>query len=478
MFFITLILMVMSREKTNVFDESEYLKHSKEHSLRTSIKEGCAQAAGVNMSSGFLTPFLLAIGGNSFHVGLLNSLNGLADPVGEIAGSKMMNHHSRKKLWMHAKAWIVLLQIPTILLAYFYWKGIVTNILPWMMILLWGVLIPAIYGAGYVSWLSWLGDLVPAERRGEFFSKRNRIIGIVGLVTFFIAGFVLDLFKTRGYVLLGFTILFLTAMIFRSMSVYYNSKMFNPYFRVKKQSYFSFISFLKRYDNYGKFTVFQSVFTFAMMLSAPFFAVYMLEDLKFGYTTYTIVSLSSTIFYLIFSPIAGKFSDKYGNIKLIYFGALLFPLVPLLWMVFTNPIALIFIPGLISGLANATFAIGTTDFSYDSTGNEKRGLCFAYSALLVGMGILVGSFVGGFFVEYLPITFMKPLFFVFVVSSVLMILSVLYFLPKIKEQRSVSRIRGLHLEITHPVKTVHSFVVWMRQLSHWQPHLMGKSGKK
>ena len=80
------------------FNESEYLKHSKEHALRTSMKEGCTQSIGVNMSSGFLTPLLLAIGGNSFHVGLLNSLNGLADPAGEITGSKMMEKHSRKKL--------------------------------------------------------------------------------------------------------------------------------------------------------------------------------------------------------------------------------------------------------------------------------------------------------------------------------------------------------------------------------------------
>src|SRR3990167_9669142 len=115
-------------------EESAYLKHSKEHALKTSMKEGSTQSIGVNMSSGFLTPLLLAIGGNSFHVGLLNSLNGLADPAGEIIGSKLMENHSRKKLWMHAKLWIVLLQIPIILLAYFFWKGMLTPALPWIMI--------------------------------------------------------------------------------------------------------------------------------------------------------------------------------------------------------------------------------------------------------------------------------------------------------------------------------------------------------
>ncbi len=156
----------------------------------------------------------------------------------------------------------------------------------------------------------------------------------------------------------------------------------------------------------------------------------------------------------------------------------MFPLVPLLWMTFTSPVALIFIPGIVSGLANAAFAIGTTDFSYDSTSQEKRGVCFSYSALLMGLGTLIGSSIGGWLVEYLPSTSMNPLFFVFVISSAFMFISALFFLPQIKEYRQVSRIRGLHLEVTHPVKTIHSFIVWARQLSHWQPHLMGKSGKK
>jgi MFS family permease len=297
------------------------------------------------------------------------------------------------------------------------------------------------------------------------------------LISFFIAGFLLDLFKTKGYVLLGFAVLFGLAITFRLASVYYTSKIFNPYFRVNKQSYFSFFSFLKRYDNYGKFSVFQAFFFFAMMLSAPFFAVRMLDELNFSYLTYTVVSLSPTIFYLLFTPIIGKFSDRYGNLKLIYIGSFLFPLIPLLWVVLESPVLLILIPGLVSGLANAAFVIGTTDFSYNSTSQQKRGYCFAYTALLIGLGILIGSFVGGWIVEYLPIKFVNPMFFSFILSSAFMIFTSLYFLPKLREESS-TRVRGLHFDVHHPVKTFNSTVIWLKQLSHWQPHLMNKAGKK
>lgn len=449
--------------------ESKYLAHSKEHALRMSLKEGCHQSIGVNMSSGFLTPLLLALGGNSFHVGLMTSLNGLFDPSGEIYGSRLMEKHSRKKLWMHAKFWIVLLQIPTLALIYFAFSGRFENVLPWALIALWGVIIPFVYGAGYVSWLSWLGDLVPEERKGKFFASRNRIIGVVGLVTLIVSGFILDLFKTKGYVLLGFTFLFALAVVFRMFSVHYTNKIFNPYFRVKKQSYFSLLSFLKRYDNFGKFTVFQFFFYFSMMLSAPFFAVRMLDDLNFGYMTYTIVSISSTIFYLLFAPLAGKFSDKYGNLKLMYFGAFLFPIVPLLWMFFSNPIALIFIPGVVSGLANAGFVIGTTSFTYNATSAQKRARCFAYSALLVGMGTLVGSFVGGAIIEYLPLNF-NPMFFAFIISSILMMIFSLYFLPKLTEGYR-TKFEPFHLDVLKPGKGFNSAVIWVKSFAHWHPHI-------
>lgn len=464
-------------DKGEVFEESKYLMHSKEHALRKSMAEGCTQSIGVNMSSGFLTPLLLAIGGNSFHVGLLTAFNGLADPAGEITGSKMMEKHSRKKLWMNAKMWVVFLQLPIIALIYLYWKGMLANVLPWVMIALWGILIPFIYGAGYVSWLSWLGDIVPTERKGKFFASRNRITGIVGLLTFLAAGFILDLFKTRGYVLLGFTALFTFAIIFRLASVYYTSKIFNPYFRVKKKSYFSFLSFVKRYDNYGKFAFFQAFFFFAIMLSAPFFAVRMLNELNFSYITYTIVSLSSTLFYLLFAPFAGKFSDRYGNLKLIYFGALVFPIVPILWMFLESPLALILIPGLVSGLANAAFVIGTTDFSYNAASPQKRGFCFAYTALLVGFGTLLGSFIGGWVVEYSNIEFMSPMLFAFLLSSVTMVVVALYFLPKLKEGDNIN-FDGLHLDVTKPVKSFNAVFMGIKQLSHWMPHIFDKKGKK
>ena len=459
----------MGRKKEEiVIEDSPYVQHSKKHALGISVVEGSAVSIATNVSWSFATPFMLALGGNSFHVGLFSAISGLVDPFGRLKGSKLMEKYSRKKLVLIGKALVILSYFLSIFLIYFFFKNWFVLYLPLILILFLAVLNPFASGVGHVAWFSWMGDLVPAKIRGKYFAKRNRVTGFAGLIAFISAAFLLDFFKTRGYVLFGFSVLFGISILFRLAARYLIGKQFNPQFRVKRGYYFSFLDFVKRYDNYGKFAFFQAVFYFSVMVSSPFFAVYMLEDLGFSYVMFTTVIMSSTFFYLIFVPLAGKFSDKYGNVKLLYVAAILFPLVPVLWIFLKNPIALILLPGLISGIANSAYILGVTNFSYDAAPPQKRGLCLAYTSILIGVGILAGSLLGGVLIQYLPMLFgfVKPIFFVFALSALLMIMTSLFFLPQIKEERGTERMRGLRVDFAHPFETIHSDVVWFKNFIH------------
>jgi len=456
--------MVKGKEEI-VIRESGYEIHSKERALKRSIAEGSLHEVGTGASVSFITPFALTIGGNSFHIGILSAVSALFSPIGQLHGSRLMEKHSRKKILLRVKMLQIMLWLPIIVLAYLSFRGVVEFYLPWLLVLFYSLFI-YFAGVGHVAWFSWMGDIVKAEERGRYFSRRNRIVGIIGLATFIAGAFVLDYFETKGLLLLGFSILFLFSLVFREASRRMMMKIFNPEFRVKKGYYFSFRDFIKRYDNFGKFAFFHAFFNLAIMIASPFFAVYMLRDLGFNYVTFTIVSLSSTVFYLIFTPLAGKFSDEYGNVKLLYISGFLFPLAPLFWIFLKEPVSLIFIPGLITGIANAAFIIGATNFTYDSVKQQKRGLCVAYTSLLTGIGIFFGSLIGGVFVEYLPVHFMKPILFVFLVSAVFRALVALFYLPQIKEERKTERIDGLSADVLHPFRTIHSDVVWFKNFIH------------
>ena len=65
----------------------------------------------------------------------------------------------------------------------------------WVLILLVG-LHYTFSGISYPAWFSWMGSLVPKENRGKYFSKRNRIIGLAGMISMIAGAIALDKAKS------------------------------------------------------------------------------------------------------------------------------------------------------------------------------------------------------------------------------------------------------------------------------------------
>ncbi len=445
--------------------ESHYLSKSKEHARERMISQGAVSEASTSLSSSFIVPFANTIGANAAHIGFLSAFSGLISPLGNLLGSKLMEHHSRKTIhiwstWLQSLIWL-----PIIALSFLFSSNIGVPYLPYALILLYSLFIFFSATKDPPSF-SWVGDVVPEKERGHYFARRNRIIGWWAIIVFFIGGIILYLFEKKPYVLMIYSLVFLFSIFLRLISLHQIKHIFSPSFRLKKKSEFSFWSFLKRYDNFGRFTVFLALFNFAVMVASPFFAVYMLKDLGFNLFEFTAVSLSSTIFYLLLTPLAGKFSDKYGNLPLLHIAAWSFPITPLLWLFLDDAIWLFLLPGFTAGLGNAALAIGSTNFMYDAVSVQKRGICFTYSNILSGVGVFFGSILGGLMIQYLNISFMNTTLFVFLIAAILRFLVAFIFVPQLKEERQAEKIKGLSWDVTHPFKAIHSDVVWFKKFVH------------
>ena len=439
---------------------NERVMHSKEKALRISIFEGSAASVAEGAGGSYITPFALALSATNFQVGLLSAFSGLLAPIAQFYGSNLMERYSRKRIVIAFVLLQALMWLPIAALSYFLWKGIFISYLPYALIVFYTIL--AIFGGiAHPAWFSWMGDLVPENERGRYFGKRNRITGIVSLVAFLTVGYFIDIFKTKGLVLLGFAIIFALSFTFRIFSFGLFHKQYCPKFKLEKGYYFSLWQFLRRYDNFGKFAVFQFAFNFAVMIASPFFAVYLLKDLGFNYLTFTIVSVSSSMFYLIFVPLAGKFSDKYGNRELLYVGSFLFVLTPLLIIFFKTPLTIILIPYLVSGLGNAAFTIATNNFTYDAVNAQHRGLCVAYTNILAGIGVFLGSLLGGY-IASLDFGVKSAIVPVFIAAAFFRLLMVLVFVPGIKEVRKVQRSPHFSLSLVHPFKMINADVGWFK----------------
>ena len=454
--------MVKKGVKQVVIHDSSSMTHFKDRGKEQLIAQGAVSESSTALGYSFIVPFAEKIGANALHIGFLSAFAGLLAPIGSLLGSKLMESRSRKKISITYTLWQALIWFPVIGIIFMLWKGFALPYLPIILIAFYSLFV-FFTGVKDPPSFSWLGDLVSEKERGHYFARRNRIIGWYSLVVFLVAGFVLRFFETRGFLLTSFILMFLLAIFLRFISLYQTKKVFCPSFKLKKGYYFSFWSFIKRYDNFGKFAVFQAVFNFSIMVASPFFAVYMLNDLKFNILTFTIVSLSSTVFYLLFMPLAGKFSDKYGNLKLLYIAGLAFPLNAFLWVFIKDPVGLTLLPGLVSGIGNAALTIGITNYTYDSVSPERRGICVAYTGILNGVGVFLGSIAGGLMIQYLDISFMNKTLFVFALAAGLRLLTALIFLPQIKEVRRVNKVKGLSADILHPFKSVHSDVVWFKK---------------
>jgi len=442
----------------------------KEKALNVSIKEGSATNISSSVGDSYVIPFALALNASSTQVGILSSFSTFLYQLSQLFGVKMMEKYSRKKIvlyfvFLQALTWLFVAGI-----AIAVWKNLFVNCSIWLLIIFYSLLM-AFGGISHPPWFSWMGDLVPKEKKGAYFGKRNKIISSIGIIAALLAAFFLDYFKTKGYVLLAFSILFALAFLFKFISYLFLRKQYAPQFKQKKKDYFSFISFIKRFDNFGKFAIYQGFFNFAIMIASPFFTVYMLKELGFSYTIFITTLVSYTIFYLIALPLAGKFSDKYGNKKLTLITNFFFVLTPLFYIIFKSPLWIIIVPQLTAGIANAASVISFSNFIYDSVSPKHRALCSAYTNVIIGIGVLFGALIGGLIIDRFHPSTMNPYIFVFLVTLVLRFLVAAIFLPEIKEVRRVSYLPSRYTFFMIPTNFLHTEGV---KLVHLPEKILGK----
>jgi len=434
------------------------VKEKKEKTLKLSVREGSANSVMVGTSNSFITPFALALGSSSFQIGFLSSISSIIGPLFQLSSRHLMEKTTRKRIVLVTVLLQALMWIPIILLGAMYYFGFWMNFLPILLIIFYALLIG--FGAvAYPSWFSWMGDLVPENQRGKYFSRRNKITGAVLIVSMIIAGFALDYFKTKGIVLVGFTILFSIGLFVRLYSLLLLKKHYLPELKLKKGYYISFTQFLKLIPktNFGRFTLYIGVIHIAVMISSPFIAVYILQELKFNYVWFTLLTISQSVFVLVFLKFWGKVGDRFGNRIIIYICGILISAVPILWMLSTSKVYLLLVPGIIGGFAWGGLNLASVNFIYDAVTQEHRGLASTYYHLFLGAGMFVGPLIGGVIIKYANINFMNIFLFVFLISGIARITTAILFLPWIKEVRRVKKPPLLIKEINILQSFEHTF---------------------
>src|SRR3989338_61160 len=299
-------------------------------SLKYSVLDGSFFSVMTGFCENYISLFAIKVlNATNAQIGLLSSLPRLISSIFQLATIKVTNKvGSRKKVIVASALMQALMWLPIIIIPFF-----VKDFSIYYFILF--VTLYFFFGSfGSPAWSSMMGDLVPENERGKYFGMRNRITGLVAFISVFGGGFLLSRIS-RVDIFLAFTILFLIACIARLVSVYFLNRMHEPKYEAKEEeSYFSVWDFIKgmRTRNFSKFVLWRCLMAFAVSISGPFFAVYMLRDLKLDFMTYTLIISASSIASFFAMAYWGKYIDRYGNKKIFTIAGFLIPIIPLFWL--------------------------------------------------------------------------------------------------------------------------------------------------
>lgn len=102
---------------------------------------------------------------------------------------------------------------------------------------------------------------------------------------------------------------------------------------------------------------------------------------------------------LIFSPIAGRWADRYGRKRMIVIGLVIFGLSEFLFGI-GKTVEVLFLSRMFGGLSSAFIMPAVTAFIADITTAHERPKALGYMSAAINTGFIIGPGLGGFLAEF------------------------------------------------------------------------------
>ncbi|MBI4174782.1 MAG: MFS transporter [Candidatus Aenigmarchaeota archaeon] len=397
-------------------------------SLRASTSEGVFNTASSSITNTFVTPLALALKATNSEIGLLSAVQSLAHTVAQLPGARLTERYSRKGIWLVSQLMSkILLWIPIALLPFLPLDNPVILLIALMAAVAFfaGLRVPA--------WASMMGDLVPLSIRGKYFGMRNMITGVAGIAATIIAGILVAE--------LGFSFIFLIAILLSVVSIFYFIRMYEPHFRgvfhykheinLDPRGWRTSLTVNKALVI---FTVYLFFMNFAVEVASPFYTVYMLKDLNISYFWFALVTVIGALVRIISFRYWGRLNDRFGSRKILVVTGVFACLTPLFWL-FVSNVPQIALLKVFDGFIWAGVDLVVFNYLLDITPANKRPQYVANNNFFAGWGTILGALAGGMLAESLAgaqFGWLRGLQIVFLISFILRI-AVLLILPKVRE---------------------------------------------
>lgn len=301
-----------------------------DRSLKHSVWDGVFFSAMIGTAESYFAAFAVFLKGTTAQIGILASLPPLLASFMQLVSAWLGRRVGRRRriivfgALLQAAALIPLVVLP------WWFPDLAVPLL---------ILCAVVYFAGphlgSPQWGSLMGDLVPENRRGRFFALRTRLSSLANFSSLALAGVVLELFDAMAYTYWGFVAIFAIASAARLASAWHLSKMIDPPGHIASMEmpwHRELWRGLRQTQLVG-FSVYFAIMQFAVAIASPFFALYMLRDLEFGYMAFMANTAASMCVQFLTLSRWGRLSDLFGNRLILATTGVIIPVLPWLWLI-------------------------------------------------------------------------------------------------------------------------------------------------
>jgi MFS family permease len=369
-------------------------------SRRISVVEGAfATVHGTITAGSLVTAYALWAGANDFQLGLVAALTAIS-AAGSVWGAHWVGHLGRRKTLTIATSvggralWGVLCVLP------FLPVPPSTRLAVFLVVIFLG---NGLLNAGATSWLSWMTDLVPLERRGRFFGRRNALLGVVGMGTAWAAGRVYDAMVASGLRDQGLALVFGAAVACALIAGIILTRQWEPPLTGEQPR--SFRETLRRplaERDFRRLLGFLVAWAAVTGVAGPFYGAHMIRNLRMPFSVIALYSILAGIVSLLTQPVWGRIIDRVGNRPVLIVNLAGLCLLPAIWLFATPARWLpIWIDAVITGVFWPGMTLAAFNLLLATVPREGRAACLGVHSLGVGLGAFLAGLLGGWLAELL-----------------------------------------------------------------------------
>ncbi|PFO08309.1 MFS transporter [Bacillus sp. AFS076308] len=358
---------------------------------KISIYHGMVSTIAVNLASNYFPIFAISIlGATNYQVGLISSLPPLVALMMTIPAAILLNRlELQKKTVAMSVLWA---RMMFLLLA-----GVVfihTSYQAWTFLII--VALMNVPGTiSNIGWQTLISGMIKENRRGAFFSDRNRLLTVVGMITTLIIGVVM---KSQTHHAWAYQILFVIAFLFGFLEVFYLMKHREEPQIIQEQKKSSMDWSIFKDRGYKWFLITALCFNFTWQMAWGLFNIYNVKYVHATILWISIFSVANQLVQIFSFPLWKKWAEQRSNTLMLVWVAVGMATAPVLNILSTNVFYITFV-----SMTSGFFVSGTTlllfNLLLEQSPEEKRTYCITTYNVLLSFVAFIAPQIGIWFLE-------------------------------------------------------------------------------